>query len=224
MKKRISTLALSLAIIMLLSTVSTSALAATGNSHDRGVYSISVKSGYMLTPLTKDGANAESSPGKLEAGGSGVIYKDVEKFKFTFSGKASTQYIVFLLSGGTQVPTESNIRYINQYTGASTVECVLYPDKLEPGAYSVCVSGGGTYEKNVATFIVAGKWTESDVIPGDVDGNGVVNSIDALQTLQIAAETISPTESQRLAADVDGTRGITSLDALKILNMAAEIA
>ena len=55
---------------------------------------------------------------------------------------------------------------------------------------------------------------------GDVDQNGRIDAVDALMTLQAAAQTITLDEPQQKAADVDESGTITSADALLILRRA----
>ena len=55
---------------------------------------------------------------------------------------------------------------------------------------------------------------------GDVDQNGRIDAVDALMTLQAAAQTITLDEPQQKAADVDESGTITSADALLILRYA----
>ena len=58
---------------------------------------------------------------------------------------------------------------------------------------------------------------------GDVDGNGKVDSMDALMVLQAAANMVQLNETQTKAADVDGTAGVSSMDALVILQYATHL-
>lgn len=58
---------------------------------------------------------------------------------------------------------------------------------------------------------------------GDLDGNGVINSADALIVLKIAAKLNTPTAEQEKAADVDGNGQVNSADALLILKYAAKL-
>lgn len=57
---------------------------------------------------------------------------------------------------------------------------------------------------------------------GDVDGDGVVATADALMTLQYATQKITLTDTQITAADVDGTKGVATADALMILQYATK--
>jgi hypothetical protein len=61
-------------------------------------------------------------------------------------------------------------------------------------------------------------------IKGDVDGNGTVNSRDAILTLRIAVGLIEPTDDQKWAADVREDGEIKSSDAIVILRMAVGLA
>lgn len=57
---------------------------------------------------------------------------------------------------------------------------------------------------------------------GDLDGNGQINSSDALTALQAATGKIDLDSRQQAIADVDGTSGISSSDALFILQFATQ--
>lgn len=58
--------------------------------------------------------------------------------------------------------------------------------------------------------------------PGDLDGNGQIDSIDALIVLRTAADKVVLDERQLAAADVDGVAGISASDALMILQYATK--
>lgn len=58
---------------------------------------------------------------------------------------------------------------------------------------------------------------------GDVDGNGCVNTTDALTVLQSCVDIIELDEQQFKAADVDSSGDISSYDALKILQFTVEM-
>lgn len=61
---------------------------------------------------------------------------------------------------------------------------------------------------------------EGDVLAGDVDGNGMVTSLDAALAFAASIDSSSLTETQKAAADVDGNGMITSLDAALIFSMS----
>ena len=56
--------------------------------------------------------------------------------------------------------------------------------------------------------------------PGDVNGDQQVDAVDALMTLQAAADKITLTNTQHLAADMDKDGNITAVDALTVLRRA----
>lgn len=55
---------------------------------------------------------------------------------------------------------------------------------------------------------------------GDVDGDGAITAMDALLTLQSAAQTTALSPAQQTAADVGGAVGVAADDALLILKKA----
>jgi len=59
-----------------------------------------------------------------------------------------------------------------------------------------------------------------DYILGDITGDGVVDSGDALLALRIAIGELIPTELQKLAGDLNGDRKIDSADVVMILRKA----
>jgi hypothetical protein len=58
------------------------------------------------------------------------------------------------------------------------------------------------------------------ILSGDVDENGRIDTVDALLTLQAAADKVTLTKAQTIAADVDGEAGVSAADALLILKRA----
>ena len=53
-----------------------------------------------------------------------------------------------------------------------------------------------------------------------MDENGRIDTVDALLTLQAAADKVTLTKAQTIAADVDGEAGVSAADALLILKRA----
>ena len=94
---------------------------------------------------------------------------------------------------------------------------------LEAGVYYVSCSGGihGSSERGPAAFILTVNKDYSGGIPGDVDGDGFVTSMDASYILQYVAEM--GVEINTVSADVDGDGFVTSMDASYILQYVAEI-
>ncbi len=212
MKKLKQLLAFTLALAML----AIPAMAA-GTHSTLGVYDLEVVSGYTLTPLKADGNAADRYSGQFDDGVS-TVYEGVAKFSLSFTGSAD-QYVVFLLGNGGTVPTESNIEYIDQTGGMTTISFTLFPYQLEVGEYNVYVSStGGSYTK-VASFSVTGSWEEAPYTLGDVNSDGNINSRDAMLILQYAVDPVgySLSQTQLMAADVNNDTEVNSRDALFVL-------
>lgn len=186
-----------------------------------GVYDLNVESGYTLTPLKADGSAADRYSGQFDSGVS-TVYEGVEKFSLSFTGSAD-QYVVFLLGNGDTVPTESNIEYIDQTGGETTINFTLFPYQLEVGEYNVYVSStGGSYTK-VASFSVTDNWEEAPYTLGDVDQDGRITAYDASLILQSISELTALTANQEEAADTDHNGTVTAFDASRIIQYVSEI-
>lgn len=194
---------------------------ASGTHSTLGVYDLNVESGYTLTPLKADGTAADRYSGQFDDDVS-TVYEGVEKFSLSFTGSAD-QYVVFLLGNGGAVPTESNIEYIDQTGGMTTISFTLFPYQLEVGEYNVYVSStGGSYTK-VASFSVTDSWEEAPYTLGDVNMDGSIDVIDASLILRYAANLNTLTDTQKAAADVNGNNSIDVIDASMVLRYAANL-
>lgn len=206
-------------VFVLALTLMTLPAMAAGSHSTLGVYELNVEGGYALTPLKADGSDADRYSGQFD-GGVSTVYEGAEKFTLSFTGSAD-QYVVFLLGNGGTVPTESNIEYIDQTGGVTTINFTLFPYQLEVGEYNVYVSStGGSYTK-VASFSVTDNWEEAPYTLGDVNQDGAINSVDALYVLQFNAGLIELNDTQKKAADVNGDESVNSVDALLILQKNA---
>lgn len=76
------------------------------------------------------------------------------------------------------------------------------------------------YSNNGSTSTRNQGLTLYKVFMGDINGDGAVNTADALMAQQAAVGKIPLTETQTLAADIDGDKKISTADALKILQAA----
>lgn len=88
------------------------------------------------------------------------------------------------------------------------------------GAYSTAaqlVTGTGMAKTLTITV------QESAGLLGDVNGDGKINSTDAMLVLQHAVKMITLTEEQQLRADVTRDGAINSTDAMRILQYAVKI-
>lgn len=201
--------AMCLAVTMILGCCITASAA---QEEPNRVYVENVKDGYTLTLLDAAGNPLTANPEEAD-GATRDVYMGVAKLKLTFTGDANEQYVVFLLNGNSTVPTQSNIRYINQQAGSATVEFVLYPDDLtQTGRYTVQLADSEEYAQ-VASLVVA----EPLYTLGDVDEDGKITSTDASLILQHVVGIAALDSSGLSAADTDKDGKITSADASRIL-------
>lgn len=215
MKKWIKTVLLSVGAAALMCGGAFAADASTS-----GVYDVTPETGYTLTPQTANKTVVSAKNAQVN-GKETQFYADAVRFELTGTGTNGTQYVVFALSGDKAVPTKSNIAYIDQNAASNgTISFNLYPGSLSSGTYNVYLAaGGGNGLEKVAAFSYYQAYTL-----GDVDGNKVVNTLDALQVLQYSAGTIDLNSTQILAADVASPKGtVNTLDALQILQHAAKL-
>lgn len=213
MKRLMRSLLLAAALTVVLCV---SALAA--DSPKGGIYDIQ-GSGAALTPKSESGAViAPGSGGEITSG----YYADAVKFDVTANSLVNDQQYLLLVIKGEGVPTAENIAYIDQAAAQNgSVSFAAYPSALTKGTYHVYLVGADKpfAESKVATFQYDQRYTL-----GDVNEDGVINTLDALAILQNAAELKTLTDAQKLAADVAKPFGmINTLDALRVLQYAAGI-
>jgi len=191
------------------------------------VYGVKMNSGFTAKLDCEKDAVVNSSG--LIDGKSRDAYKNVAKIDITFAGEAGKQYMVFLLNGDaaaeTIKPTEGNeIYYINQITATGSDAVTIYPKNLkDAGHYRIYISSvdGGYVE--VGELNVANSWEEYQYLLGDVDGDGDVDAVDALEALKAYARLVELDANAQKRADVDSTSEITVLDAMSILKKYARL-
>ena len=217
--------------IFLLAAILTAALCATALAADNdtsGVYDVETAAGYTLTPETANGDNITATAATINSA-SKTFYANAERFTLTGPiSDAGNQDLVFALKNdtaalgsNTAVPTETNIVYIDQRTAdGKAVTFSIYPSALESGVtYGIYVVGTNTSYTKVASFSYYAPY-----VLGDVDNNGTINTLDALQVLQYSAGIIQLSDTQILSADVAQPKGtINTLDALQILQYSANL-
>lgn len=187
-----------------------------------GVYDVQTSTGYTLTPQTAGKSDISASSVTINNAAK-QFYANAERFTLTGPSTDGNQYLVLALSGDSDVPTQDNIVYIDQIGAISTtVTFNVYPSALTSGAtYNVYMVGTGADEayKQVASFTYYAPY-----VLGDVDNNGTINTLDALQVLQYSAGIIQLSDTQILSADVAQPKGtINTLDALQILQYSANL-
>ena len=184
------------------------------------MYGVTVEEGYTLTLLDAAGNPITTTTSEEADDEPRDVYKGVAKLKLNFTGTTGEQYLVFLLNGGSTVPTQGNIRYINQQAGSSAMEFIIYPDDLsEPGTYTVHLSDSDSYTQ-VASLTVA----KPPYTLGDVDESDAVNVGDVTRLLRYLANLTADDEIVNLqAADVDGSGAVNVGDATKLLRVLANL-
>lgn len=213
--KRVLALVLALAVMTL-------PVMAAGSHNTLGVYGLTAESGYTLTPLKADGSAPDRYSGQFDDGVS-TVYEGTEKFELSFTGTSDKQYVVFLLSSNGTVPTESNIAYIDQTGGTTTIEFTLFPYQLEPGTYNVYLSGTDFSYTKAASFNVTNSWEEAPYTLGDVNQDGEIDAIDALSVLQASVNIITLNSTEFSAGDVNIDNRVDAVDALAILQKSVGI-
>lgn len=153
----------------------------------------------------------------------GSFYQGADTFELNCTGLTGEYSLVLLLAGTGTIPTSENIQYIDQMnvTGG-TATFTLKPRALTPGTYIIYVSTSDTALKQLASFEYGEK---PPYTLGDVDGDGYIDSIDALMVLQHAAKLEGHilSGSAFSAADVNNDGTADSIDALLILQYAAKL-
>ena len=190
---------------------------------EAGIYLIdlAVADGYDVTVQDADGKAVSAVIADLDGDGSADTgYKDAEKLELQFAGIAAYQYVVFLLSDGAEVPTESS-SYIDQKSGAAEMDFTLYPDQMrKEGDYAIYLADTGAYQQ-VASFTVVRAGETEDTL-GDADGDGEITVLDAVAVLQYCAD-MAPESFVASVADTskNGTIGVE--DAVRILEYCADL-
>lgn len=219
MRKRIRMLAAALAAALLLTVP---AFAADDTQTEPGVYNVTVESGYTLELQTADGNKAESCLAVV-GGTTSTLYTGAVKFTLGFTGNTGEQYVVFLLQGSEVVPTQSNIRYIDQKEGGA-ISFTVYPSELTtPGDYGVYVSSTNQAYTKVASFQVTDSWEKAPYILGDVDLDGKITAYDSSLILQYLAETTKLDTKKQQAADTSKNGAVDAYDSSLILQYLAEM-
>ena len=148
----------------------------------------------------------------------GVTVTDAETLTLSYPDAVKdAQYMVFLLSGASGAPTDSNIAYIYQEAAGDTgVEFTIYPNELKKGDYRVILTCASDDKVGINNPVASFAYKQAYKL-GDVDGENGLNSYDASLILQNLVDKYEFVENGELAADVDGENGVNSYDASLIL-------
>ncbi|MBQ6986417.1 MAG: dockerin type I repeat-containing protein [Oscillibacter sp.] len=232
MKKRL----IQLALILGLMTLTCVAAQATESDASSGLRNLSVVEAYrndiVLTPL--DASNRTARPDENDN------YPGAVKVSLTYSNpQAGSEYLLIVLSDDNETPSVDNMAYIDQQTAASSatgtaaLDFTIFPKRVDASVTSVTYSiylssntdagtGNGItgYEK-VGSFDYYASGT-SDVLLGDVDGDGEIMVGDAVLVLQAVVEAETLDARQTTAADVDRDGSVMVGDAVAILQYVVE--
>lgn len=172
--------------------------------------SVVVSEGYTLKLLNSAGTEVAAVADTVDEQ-TVQVHKNVVKLQLTITApKSGQEYVVLLLSGGEQVPTSTNIRYIDQDDVATFT---IYPDQMsQVDEYSVVVSSVDG-KATVATFEVL----EPPYVWGRVNDDEAIDGFDALLALQHFAGLTQLSKQQQLAANVNGDQAVDGFDALLML-------
>lgn len=207
------------ALLALMLLLSVTVLAA-DPPEEPGIYDLVLESDYADIPVkvllaTGDGA-IDSGIAAVEADvdGSAVqFYPNGVKVWFELSVPEGFNLVLGLNED--EVPTEQNIEYIDQQTTeGGKVRFTVYP-KSQSGLVIVKLANAEGVKK-----VLSFKLYQAYML-GDVDGNGAINSVDALWVLQYAAHSRELSGTELLAANVTQDTAVNSVDALWILQYAA---
>lgn len=130
-----------------------------------------------------------------------------------FSGAIEAGLTVQVSAKISNVTTNAGIVYSTPANTAEEQWTATFPSTIDPGTLSFQVT-------DKAGNVLTKSNTPVPAVPsGDIDGNGVVNILDALEALRIAANAVTPTQTQLDRADIG-----PSLDQLSCPNSKIDIS
>lgn len=195
-----------------------------------GFYVTGKAANVTVTPQTAAGDTVSSTSANVDGKtGYESFYPGSVKMAVTYSGSiaAGENYVVLLVEGNALPTVDNAIYYIDQTTTASTgsITFNVYPmDIAGQKDLTLYITSDKADFETIAIpmgYAPAGSYEMQPYTLGDVNQDGLFNSLDALMALQIGAELIDYTETEKLSADVTRDGSVNSLDALKILQYGA---
>lgn len=201
-------------LVLALAVLCLTAVAAAAEA-DSGICDVTPANGATLTPKDAQGNNVSAASTLPE--GATNFYPGAVKvgMSYTTNVDPTAYYLVLVLTGDSNTPTETNVAYVDQATG--TVSFDIYPSALKSGeTYRIKLSSNAS--SGVTTLTDMGTFSYYAAYKlGDVDESGSITASDALAALRISVGDGTWTENQRLAADADKSSAVTASDALLIL-------
>ena len=182
-----------------------------------GIYEVTPVAGVTVEVQDADETAIEPSTVEIDSVSVTDYYAGAVRLQVTLSG-ASDGYWLVLAQSDSDVPSENNIKYIDQSSASDgTVSFNVYPSDLQKGTYYIYLVSTVGRGDPVVTF----KYHQPYRL-GDVDDAEGISVNDALFVLQAVAKTRTLTGAKLLAANVDGVEGISVNDALFILQAVAK--
>lgn len=173
-----------------------------------GICNVTAGTGVVLTPKDAQGNTVPANDPTTNPAGKTNFYPGAVKVGMTYSTNVdpTAQYLVLVLTGDSDTPTETNVAYVDQAAG--TVSFDIYPGSLKSGEtyhikLSSNASSGVTTLTDMGTFSYYAAYKLGDV---DEDGNpdGRPTGNDVLYTLEASVGLRNLTANQALASDADG--------------------
>ena len=204
------TLCVGLAIIMLLSAFSITALA--DNPEHDGIYDVTKSDNVTITFYDENNNVIKAANTQIDDKNT-ELYADAVKMELEISG-ATDQYELIIAQSEEGAPTADNIVYIDQTSPKDEkVTFMVYPSKLEGGKdYYIYLSTNAEGRKVIVSF----KYYVSRML-GDVNGDGDINGKDALACLKHSVQLEILTGIDLKVADVNHDNEVNGKDALAIL-------
>ena len=146
---------------------------------------------------------------------------EIIKVTFSSSSLVANQYLILMVKGseGSYTIDDKSILYIDQTEAVAgvgeedpSVSFQVYPSSIQDSV--ILIAGVGV---NGAAGPLVAAIVDAKYILGDVNGDGIVTSADAVMALRAVVGLEVLSEKQMLSANVDGQIAFTSADAVKIL-------
>ncbi len=206
--------AIKMVLVLALAVLCLTAVAAAAEGPASGICDVTVVNNDVTVTAQKADKTAVTTPTTQDGK---QVYADAVRLEVKYTAAvADAQYVVMVLNDGNTVPTESNVAFIDQ-NGTATFD--VYPGTLENGkTYDVYISSNAASGIQAATKVASFGYYAA-FTPGDVNEDGAIDTLDAMQCFSHFVGNTTLTGNQFLAADVTDPIGtVDSMDGMRILN------
>lgn len=212
-------------LVLALAVLCLTAVAAAADTPASGLCDPTVESAYA-SRVTLTAQKADGTPVSTPTTQEGkAVYADAVKVELTCTGAdTAAQYLVYVVTGESATPTESNMKFIDQTGGTGTATFTIYPQTLENGAtYSIYLASSSSTDAVKEAVKVGSFGYYAAYKLGDVNEDGVIDAFDAMAVINHVLENEALTGNKLLAANVDTNNPeIDAFDAMKIINYVLE--